>query len=117
MSAQTQEARIILAIEAIRTSKKKMSCRAAAKLYNIPESTLQSRMNGHTTLHERQPTNYNLTELEEIVLVWHILDIDERGFAPRLAGVEDMVNYILESSEHDTSESSGHIDMYNVVQN
>jgi hypothetical protein len=96
MSVQTQEARIILAIEAIRTSKK-LSRRAAAKPYNTPESTLRSRMNGHTTLRERRPTNYNLTELEEKVLVQHILDMDKRGFAPRLAGVEDMANYILES--------------------
>jgi len=44
-----------------------------------------------------QLKNHNLTELEEEVLVQHILNIDERGFAPRLAGVEDMANYILES--------------------
>ena len=54
-------------------------------------------MNGHTTLSERRPAVQLLTELEEEVLVRYILDIDTRGFAPRLAGVEDIVNYILES--------------------
>ena len=41
--------------------------------------------------------NHNLTELEEKVLVQHIINMDIRGFAPRLAGVEDMANYILKS--------------------
>jgi hypothetical protein len=38
-----------------------------------------------------------LTELEEEVILRNILELDIRGFAPRLAGVEDMANYILES--------------------
>jgi hypothetical protein len=41
MQIQTHKARIIMAIEAIRTSKRKMSRRAAAKLYNVPETTLR----------------------------------------------------------------------------
>lgn len=43
MSVQIQEARIILTIEAIRTSKK-LSRRNAAKIYKVPESTLRDRM-------------------------------------------------------------------------
>ena len=54
-------------------------------------------MNGYTTLSERRPAVQLLTELEEEVLVRYILDMDTRGFAPRLAGVEDIANYILES--------------------
>ena len=96
MSVQSQEARIILAIEAIQISKN-LSRRAAAKLYNVPESSLRSRMNGHSTLCERRPAAQKLTELEEEVILQNILDMDSRGFAPRLAGVEDMANYILES--------------------
>ncbi len=96
MSVDIQEARIILAIEAVRTSKE-LSKRAAAKLYNVPESTLRARMNGYTTLRERRPATHKLTELEEEVIVRNILDMDSRRFAPRLAGVEDMANFILES--------------------
>ena len=96
METQTQEARIILAIEAIRSSKK-MHRHKAAKLYRVPYSTLTNRINGAPPRSEYRSKNHNLTELEEEVLVRHILDIDERGFAPRLAGVEDMANYILES--------------------
>lgn len=94
MSVHTQEARIILAIEAIRTTKKLTRLRAA-KIYNIPYSTLTGRMNGRTNLLERRPANHKLTKLEEEVISQYILDLDSRGFAPRLAGVEDMANYLL----------------------
>jgi hypothetical protein len=96
MPIQDQEARIIIAIEAIRSTKK-MSRLRAAKIYNIPESTLRNRINGRTPINERWPKSQNLTGLEEEVIVWYILDIDERGFVPRLASVEDIANYILES--------------------
>ncbi len=92
-----------------------MSRRATTKLYNIPESTLRSRMNSYTTLHERRPTNHNLTELEETVLVRYILDMDERGFTSRLAGMKIWQIIFSNLTEHDTSESSGYIDLYNVV--
>ena len=45
MQIQTQEARIIMAIEAIQSSKS-ISRRKAIKIYNIPELTLRARMNG-----------------------------------------------------------------------
>jgi hypothetical protein len=45
MEIQTQEARIILAIEAIRSSKN-LSRRSAAKIYKVPETTLRHRMAG-----------------------------------------------------------------------
>jgi helix-turn-helix, Psq domain len=96
MQIQTQEARIIMAMEAIRTSKK-MSRRAAAKLYNIPESTLRDRLAGRSSRLETRPNSHKLTKIEEEVIVRYILDMDTRGFAPRLAGVEDMANYILKS--------------------
>jgi hypothetical protein len=95
---QIQEARIILAIEAIRTSKK-LSCRVAAKIYRVSETILRDRMNGRTPLNERRPGAQKLSELEEEVIIRNILDLDSRGFAPRLAGIEDIANYILESRE------------------
>src|SRR5450432_829231 len=96
MQIQTNEARIILAIEAIRTSKK-LSRRKAAKIYNIPETTLRDRMNGRTTLSERRPAVQKLTEMEEEIIVQYIFDRDSRGFSPRLTDVEDMANYLLDA--------------------
>ncbi len=85
-----------MAIEAIQNSKK-LSSRAAAKLYNVFKTTLRAPMAGQTSRLEIWPTAQLLTKLEEKVIVQHILDMEERSFTPRLAGVEDMANYILKS--------------------
>ena len=96
MEIQTKEARIILAIKAIRTSKS-LSQRSAAKIYRVPLSTLSDRMAGRTYRPESKANGLKLTELEEETIVRYILDLDLRGFTPRLAGVEDMANLLLES--------------------
>jgi helix-turn-helix, Psq domain len=96
MQIQTNEARIILAIEAIRTSKK-LSRRKPAKIYNIPETTLHDRMNSRTTLSKRRPVVQKLTEIEEETIVQYIFDRDSRGFSPWLTDVEDMANYLLDA--------------------
>jgi hypothetical protein len=96
MPIQDQESRIILAIEAIRSSKK-LSRRAAAKLYNVPETSLRDRINGIGPRREYRPVAHNLDELEEEVLCKYILELDHRGFSPGLHGVEDMANLILNS--------------------
>ena len=96
MEIQTQEARIILAIEAILLSRK-LSCCSAAKIYKVLESTLRDRMASRTTRRESSANCHKLTKLEEEVIVQRILDMDTRGFAPWLAGVGDMANFILKS--------------------
>jgi len=96
MSIQTQKARIILAIEAIRITKK-LSCRKAAKIYNIPWSILNGRMNSRTDIRERRLFATKLIQLEEESLSLYILDLDSRGFALRLAGIENMANYFLKT--------------------
>ncbi len=81
MSVQTQEARIILAIKAIRTTKK-LSRLRAAQIYNVPLSTLRDRMNSRTAQAESRLLMTKLTELEEESLSLYILDLDSREFAP-----------------------------------
>ena len=93
MSAQSNEARVILAIEA--TNRQKKISRRAARLYNVPESTIRDRMNSVTPIAERRPAVQLLTEIEEDVIVQYILDLDTRGFPPRVEDVDDMANYIL----------------------
>ena len=97
MQIQTQEARIILAIEAIRMSKRPLSRRKAAKIYQVPYTILTNRMNGVTSRSDIQPNCLKLTKLEEETIVRHIFDRDSRGFSPWLADVEDMANYLLEA--------------------
>jgi hypothetical protein len=54
-------------------------------------------MAGQTPRNETRSNCHKLNELEEETLVRYILDLNLRGFVPRLASVEDMANYILES--------------------
>jgi hypothetical protein len=96
MEIQTQEAQIILAIEAIWLSKK-ISCCSTVKIFKVSKSTLHLRINGYTSLSERRPVSYKLTKLEEDMIIQRILNMDTRGFAPRLAGVKDIANFILKS--------------------
>ena len=48
MPIYTQENRVILAVEAIRTSQKKLSQRAAARMFNIPQATLSYRISNRS---------------------------------------------------------------------
>jgi hypothetical protein len=54
-------------------------------------------MAGRTSYNETRPNRQKLTTLKKEVIIRNILDLDSRGFVPRLASVEDMANYILES--------------------
>ena len=76
---------------------KKINRYKAIELYRVPYLILTNRINSQSTCTKYQPKIHNLTKLEEKVIVWYMVDIDERGFVPRLASVEDIANYILES--------------------
>jgi hypothetical protein len=96
MSNNMQESQIILAINAI-NSTKKLSVRKAANTYHVPESSLRHRMKGRAPRTDYRQRNHNLTEIEEEVIVQYIFDKDERGFAPRIDDVGDMADLILKS--------------------
>jgi hypothetical protein len=93
---QTQETRIILAIEAIRSSKK-LSKYRATKIYKILYTTLSYKIASRTYCPESKTNCYKLTDLKEDTIVRYILDLDSRGFAPRLASVKNIANLLLES--------------------
>ncbi len=82
-----------LAVNALRT-RPKLSIRRAAGIYDVPFTTLRDRMHGTPSRLNIQPNSRKLTEIEEIVIVRHILDLDSRAF-PRISDVEDMANRIL----------------------
>ena len=91
----TQEDKIILVIEAIRTSRKKLSQRAAARMYDVSQRTLNDRINNCLRREKTRVKDRKLDSLEEQTLVRYIIEQDERGFLLRLAGVEDMANLLL----------------------
>lgn len=94
MSVQIKEGRIILAIEAIRVSKT-MNLTRAAKVYNVPRTTLRDRLKGITPKPERRNAAHNLTSTEEETLIRYVLDLDSRGFPPRIDDVKDMADLLL----------------------
>jgi hypothetical protein len=96
MSVITQEAKIILAIEAIRTSKK-LSYRKATKFYQVSYSIFYNKINNRIIFPKRRLANIKLIILEEEMIIRNILDIDSRGFVSQLVSIEDITNYILKS--------------------
>ena len=57
--------------------------------------TLRERRAGRPTRRDIAANSRKLTDLEESVIVQHILELDSKGFPPRLCGVEDMANRLL----------------------
>ncbi len=62
-----QEGKILLALSDIKDGRIN-SLRAAAKLYEIPFSTLQARADGRIARVDKRPNRYKLTQLEEDTL-------------------------------------------------
>jgi len=88
------EGRIELALQAIQQGQFKR-VRHAAKAFNVIHSTLQRRYNGTLARANCQPNRQKLTATEEQTVVQYILNLDSRGFAPRLCEVADMADKLL----------------------
>ena len=93
MGSPSKEARVLLALAAIQ-SNKKLSVLAAAKLYNVPETTLRRRRAGRPARRDIPANSRSLTDLEEQTIVQYIIELSARAFPPRLSGVEDMANHL-----------------------
>ena len=68
MDLPPAEARVILALEAIKNDKK-LSFRAAAKLYEVPYTTLRDRRAGRRARGDTSPNSRKLTKLEEEAII------------------------------------------------
>jgi hypothetical protein len=91
MESTQKEARILLALQALKKSPKQ-SARSLAKAYNIPRITLHDRKSGRPARTDRSANSRKLTDLEESVIVREVLDLYSRGFPSRLGGVGDMAD-------------------------
>jgi hypothetical protein len=58
-----------MAMEAIQTSKTKISRQRAATLYNVPKPTLRARITSRQPISNYRPVAYKLIKLEEKVIV------------------------------------------------
>ena len=90
----SQERRLLLAINAIR-SNPRFSIRKAATFYSVPATTIRHRMAGKASKADTRHGRSNLTAAEEDAIVRYILDLDARGFSPRRCDVQDMTNLLL----------------------
>ena len=84
-----------MATEAIQNNRN-LSRRQAARIYEVPEATLRNKINGQTSRDDSHHGRQKLTESEENAIVQYVLDLDERGFPPRIASIENMANLFLE---------------------
>ncbi|KAL2016134.1 hypothetical protein VTK56DRAFT_4225 [Thermocarpiscus australiensis] len=98
MASTSNEARVILALEALRNNQK-LSLRAVAKLYNVPESTLRGRRAGKPARCDIPANSRRLTDPEEKAIIQYITELVERAFPPRLCGIEDMANQLLRARD------------------
>ncbi len=89
-----QEGKILLALDDLQNGRV-ASIRAAASLYGIPRSTLQTRVHGQLSRVDSRLSGHKLTQLEEDALCEWILSIDTRGAAPRPATVGEIANILL----------------------
>jgi hypothetical protein len=92
--ASNQEGRIELALSAYRTGQFQ-SFRRAAAAFNVPSLTLLNRYSGIAYLPDRRNGRQKLTATEEQTIVRYILDLDSRGFPPRLCKVADIADKLL----------------------
>ena len=101
MASPSYEARIILALEALKNNND-LSLRAAAKTYNVSLTTLHHRRDGRTARRDTVPNSKKLTELEEEAILRYIIKLVTQSFPPRMSGVEDMANQLLRARDAPT---------------
>ena len=90
-----QEGRILLAIQAYK-NREISSIRETARRFNIPNSTLATRLHGIQNHAISRVSLQKLTQIEEESLKKWILSMDLRGAAPRPSMVREMADLLLQ---------------------
>jgi hypothetical protein len=73
----------------------KLSARAVAKIYTVSHEKLSARKRGIPPRRDIPVNSRKLTNLEELAVVQHILDLATKGFPPRMSIIEDIANRLL----------------------
>jgi hypothetical protein len=93
MHSTLNEAKIILALQALEKDKK-LSVRATAKTYRVAQKTLERRRASKPIWRDIPANLYNLTDLEEQTIVQYMIELSICIFPPRLYNVKDIANYL-----------------------
>jgi len=96
----SNEADIQLALQALQQDAK-LSVRRAAAIYKVSKNTLTRRRAGNHSRRDCTANSMKLLKTEEAVIIQHVLDLDSRGFPPRLAAVKDMADLLLAARNRD----------------
>ncbi|KAH7464010.1 hypothetical protein FOMA001_g17859 [Fusarium oxysporum f. sp. matthiolae] len=94
MPQSLDEARILLALQALQNDPK-LTIGRAAKIYEVGRMKLWRRQQGIQSRCDWIPKSRKLTDLEEQIIVQFLLDLDSRGFPSRHRDVEEMANRLL----------------------
>ncbi|KAJ5621159.1 hypothetical protein N7510_005143 [Penicillium lagena] len=94
MPQKNDERRVMLALQAMQNDPK-LSARAAGRIYSVDHEKLSRRKRGIQSRRDILANSRILTDLEESVLIQHILDLAIKGFPPRVSIVGDMANRLL----------------------
>jgi hypothetical protein len=109
-----QEGRVLLAVSALK-KKEILNIREAVRVYNVPYTTLQRRLKGHTVRAEIRANGYKMTQNEEESLIRWILSMDQRGAAPRPSHVREMANILLAQRGSIPTQTVGEKWVYNFI--
>ena len=96
----SKEGRISLAIASFQNNPYQAK-RTLAAAFDVPESTLRTRLRGILPRHETTPVNVKMRPIEEQSLVQWILDLDRRGFPPQIIDVRRMADVLLAAHGQD----------------
>jgi hypothetical protein len=94
MPGFNSEGNILLALQGLQHDPK-LKIRRAASIYKVCPKKLGRRQKGMQSRRDWIPKSRKLSDLEERIIDQFILDLNSRGFPPRLRGVEDMANRLL----------------------
>ena len=87
-----------LAILAIQLGQIKSVLRAA-NVYSVKRKTLARRLNGIQSQRDTIPHNQKLTLSEESVIITYVLDLNSRGFSPRIYIMGEIANLLLNQQQ------------------
>ena len=87
----SNKGKVLLAILVIKYNQLP-SKRRAAEIYDVSQITLRRRRAGTASQRDCEANLKKLTKPKELAIIQHILNLDSRGFAPKLSTVRDMAN-------------------------
>jgi hypothetical protein len=109
-----QEGRIVLAISVLKKNEIR-NISEAARVYNIPRTTLRRRLDGHIFRAEARANGHKMTQNEEESLIKWILSMDQRASAPRPSHIREMANILLSKRGSTTAQTVGEKWVYNFI--